>query len=93
MPPALRDRLDPVWADHAAVSELVAAYGLTLSLRGASLLRAAPPWARFDSFRKAWCQANGLMSDQWPDRIDQRRARAAGVDLSGSARYRLTEKG
>jgi len=34
-------------------------------------------------------RANGLMSPEYPQNLDRRRATAAGVDMSASSRYRL----
>lgn len=97
IPDELRDRRHELWEDPAAVKALARACGIRLlSPRGHSF-EAAPAWARFDQFRQDFCKANGLMNPQWPDRVDQRAGRAAGIDMRGSAleraRYMAEKKG
>ena len=89
LPVALASRHDPVWEDAAAVARLVAAHGLTLAMHHHGTITAAPSWARFDAFRVAWCEANGLMHPLYAHTLDWRRAAAAGIDTSSSSRYRL----
>lgn len=89
LPAALTDRHDPLWTDPKAVQALADTYRLHPHDRRYPSLAAAPWWARFDALRDAWCKDNGLMSDRWPNTIDWRRAREAGIDLSSSSRYRL----
>jgi len=89
VPVELTSRHDPLWDDPAAVAALARLHGLPLSPRFGKSLDALPWWARFDAFRAAWLEANGLMHPLYPHTPDWRRAEEAGVDMSASSRYRL----
>ncbi len=89
IPTPLRSRHDPLWDDPTAVVALARSHGLRLSPRNGRSVEAAPWWARFDAFREAWCEANGLMHPQYPHTLDYRRAAESGIDMSASSRYRL----
>jgi len=93
LPVELTSRHHECWEDSAAVAALADRYGLTLNLRYQRTLTTAPWWARFDAFRVAWCEANGLMSPLYAHTLDWQRGRAAGIDMSSSSRYRLRPAG
>jgi hypothetical protein len=93
LPDALRDHRDPLWHDAEAVADLARAYRLTVTDPRYRSLAVTPWWARFDAFRRAWCEANGLMNPRYPQTLDYRRAAEAGIDMSASSRYRLAPNG
>lgn len=89
VPVELASRHDPIWEDARAVEALARTHGLRLSPRFGKSLATIPWWARFDAFRDAWLEANGLMHPLYPHTPDWRRAAEAGIDMSSSSRYRL----
>lgn len=85
-PVELGSRFHPVWSDPSGVAALGARYRLPLAVG-----RDWPAWKCFDAFRQSWCEANGVES-VYPGRFDFSAARELGIDVSGSARYRLLAK-
>lgn len=89
LPPELTSRHHETWTDARAVEALFEAFGLEAPPHARQGVAGMAWWARFDAFRVAWCQVNGLMDARWDGRIDLGRCREAGVDTSSSSRYRL----
>lgn len=87
VPAELTSRLHPVWSHPGAVEDLAAQLGVRCRVDQG--LDAGAAANRFDAFRRAWCENNQLMHPKWPANIDFARARDAGVDMSGSSRFRL----
>lgn len=86
VPEPLRNREAPFWRSPDAVAALANELGLPEPVNG---WEDAPPWLAFDHFRTAWTKATGLR-DAF-DNLDFTRARAAGIDTSGSSRWRLLD--
>lgn len=82
-PTELSNRHDPLWSNTGEVAGLVDRYGLSLVVDPSW-----KAWKCFDAFRQAWCEANGLGS-RFPGRFDRDAALALGIDVSGSARFRM----
>lgn len=92
VPMELTSRFHPLWEDPDAVEALAVEHGLMLD-PGQFEWTSAPAAVRFDAFRRSWCEAQGLMHPKWPTSLDHSRVREAGVDTSGSSRYRLRSTG
>lgn len=87
-PRELASVLDPIWRDPSQVSAMAARHGLP-----ARDYRKTPWWERFSTFRMDWCRTNGLMNERWPHLIDYERAKAAGISMRSTSRFRLRGRG
>ena len=88
VPVPLKDRDAAFWFDSDAVAGLAAQEGLLGPVADPRVVEAWPAWRRFDVFRAAWCESVGMVNAalRCPD---YEAMRAAGIDMSSSARLRL----
>lgn len=83
VPPQLRDRQHPMWADERAVAAFARDHGLHLG----DPQHPGAAWERFDRARLAWCKTHDLLSPHGLP--DFRAMRAAGIDATSSVRERI----
>src|SRR5690625_792201 len=88
VPVPLKDRDAAFWFDSDAVAGLAAQEGLPGPIADSQLVQSWPAWRRFDVFRAAWCESVGMV-DAKLRCPDYEAMRAAGIDMSSSARLRL----